>query len=84
MHWKEEGISNKQAELAQVLHSKDVSVCCIQETRLQEDKNVKVRGYQWFRSDAQDRHKRSLLTLVRNNISSCEVKTHLKGPEDKE
>nr|KAG5698191.1 hypothetical protein BaRGS_030554 [Batillaria attramentaria] len=84
MHWNAEGVSNKKAELEQVLHSRDISVCCIQETHLQKDKTFKVRGYQCFRADRQDRRKGGVLTLVRNNINACEEKVHLDGPEYQE
>ena len=81
MHWNAEGVSSKKTELEQVLHSKDISVCCIQETHLQKDKTFKVRGYQCYRADRQDRSKGGVLTLVRNNINACEVKTYLEGSE---
>ena len=81
MHWNAEGVYNKKAELEQTLHSRDISICCIQETHLQKDKTFRVRGYQIFRADRQDRNKGGVLTLVRNNINACEVKSYLQGPE---
>ena len=47
--WNTDCISNKEVELEQVLHSKDVSVYCIQETHLKKDRSFKVLGYQCFR-----------------------------------
>ena len=34
MHWNAEGVFNKKDELQNMLRSKDVDICCIQETHL--------------------------------------------------
>ncbi|KAK7111438.1 hypothetical protein V1264_011071 [Littorina saxatilis] len=66
MQWNAEGVFNKKkTELEHTLFDKKVSVCCIQETHLQSNKAFKIRGYQTFRYDRDDRHKGGILTLVR-------------------
>ena len=81
MHWNAEGVMNKKTELEHILHEKNITVCCIQETHLQCEKTFKVRGYQCFRSDRSDRRKGGVLTLVRNNIHACETDVHMEGAE---
>ena len=73
MQWNAEGVFNKKNELEHALYDKKVSVYCIQETHLQNKKPFKIRGYQMFRSDREDRHKGGILTLVRNNINACQT-----------
>ena len=72
-HWNAEEVSNKPAELSKFLHDNDVSVCCIQETHLQEDKPFKIRGYKSIRNDRQGRKKGGVATLVRSNLYAEEV-----------
>ena len=36
MHWNAEGVSNKKDELQKLLFSKEVDICCIQETYLKK------------------------------------------------
>ena len=68
-------------ELEHVLYDQNVSVCCIQETHLQNKKPFKIRGYQMFRPDREDRHKGEILTLVRNNISAYQTTVFMEGAE---
>ena len=72
-HWNAEGVSNKTAELTKFLHDNEVSVCCIQETHLQADKPLKIRGYKSIRNDRQGRKKGGVATLVRSNLYAEEV-----------
>ena len=72
-HWNAEGVSNKTAELTKFLHDSYVSVCCIQETHLQADKSLKIRGYKSIRNDRQGRKKGGVATLVRSNLYAEEV-----------
>ena len=72
---------NKKTELENLLFKEEISVCCIQETHLTENKHFKVRGYQTYRSDRLDRHKGGIMTLVRNNISACQKKVFMEGAE---
>ena len=81
MHWNAEGVMNKKTELENLLFKEEVSVCCIQETHLTPEKTFRVRGYQSFRSDRENRHKGGILTLVRNNISACQRKVFMEGAE---
>jgi ribonuclease HI/endonuclease/exonuclease/phosphatase family metal-dependent hydrolase len=81
MQWNAEGVFHKKTELEHVLFDKKVSVCCIQETHLQNSKAFKIRGYQTFRSDREERHKGGILTLVRNNINACQTKVFMEGAE---
>jgi exonuclease III len=64
MHWNAEGLYNKKAELEHILHERNIQICCIQETHLQEPKSFKVRGYQCFRCDRKGRSKGGILTLT--------------------
>uniref|UniRef100_A0A0B7BTQ7 Endonuclease/exonuclease/phosphatase domain-containing protein n=1 Tax=Arion vulgaris TaxID=1028688 RepID=A0A0B7BTQ7_9EUPU len=48
---------------------------------LQVDQTFIIRGYQCHKSDRQDRRKRGVLTLVKNNIHSIEKQTHMDGAE---
>ena len=73
-HWNAEGVSNKTAELTKFLHDSYVSVCCIQETHLQADKPLKIRGYKSIRNDRQGRKKGGVATLVRSNLYAEEVR----------
>ena len=73
-HWNAEGVSNKTAELTKFLHDNEVSVCCIQETHLQADKPLKIRGYKSIRNDRQGRKKGGVATLVRSNLYAEEVR----------
>ena len=84
MHWNAEGIWQKKVELENLLYKEDVGICCIQETHLSEmtdDRSLKVRGHQLFRSDGQGRHKGGILTLVRNGVKACVKKTSMDGAE---
>jgi ribonuclease HI len=87
MQWNAEGLNSKQpgytkkTELENILHEKQISVCCIQETHLKPDQTFKIRGYQCFRSDRQDRRKGGILTLVKNNIHVQEKETSMDGAE---
>ena len=81
MHWNAEGVDNKKVELEHFLDKNNINVCCIQETHLKEGKDFKIRGYQVFRSDRQERRKGGILTLVRNNISAKEVERNMEEAE---
>ena len=81
MQWNAEGVSNKKTELEHFLHKNNINVCCIQETHLKEEKEFKVRGYQMFRSDRQERRKGGVLTLVRNNINANEIERNMEEAE---
>ena len=81
MHWNAESVLNKKTELEHILQEENVQVCCIQETHLQSHKSFKVRGYQCFRTDRTGRSKGGVLTLVRNNIHTCLVGTHMEDSE---
>ena len=81
MHWNAESVQNKKTELEHFLKDQDISICCIQETHLQNGKLFKVRGYQCFRSDRTGKSKGGVLTLVRNNINACLLNTHMENSE---
>ena len=85
MQWNAEGINTKKADLEIVLHQKEISICCLQETHLkpekENEKKFKVRGYQCFRADRIDGRKGGVLTLVRNNLNACQTEVHLEGGE---
>ena len=81
MHWNAESVMNKKTELEHILHEENINICCIQETHLQSNKYFKVRGYQCFRSDRTDGSKGGVLTLVRNNINTCLIDTHMEDSE---
>ena len=66
MHWNAEGIANKKTEFEHFLHENN-NICCLPETHLQEGKLFKVKGYQVFRNDRQERKKGGVVTLVKNN-----------------
>uniref|UniRef100_A0A0B7BXN0 Endonuclease/exonuclease/phosphatase domain-containing protein n=1 Tax=Arion vulgaris TaxID=1028688 RepID=A0A0B7BXN0_9EUPU len=36
----------KKKQLENILYQKEISVCCIQETHIQESKQFKIQGYQ--------------------------------------
>lgn len=81
MHWNAEGVSNKKDEFENFLHQNSISICCIQETHLQEGKPFKIRGYQVFRSDRVGRKKGGVMTLVRNNLNASETKRYMEEAE---
>ena len=87
MHWNAEGVNSKKdgyskkVELENILHEEQVHVCCLQETHLNEDVAFKVRGFQCYRSDRKNRKKGGVLTLVRNNISTCQFEEYMEGAE---
>ena len=81
MHWNAEGVMNKKTELEHLLHVRNINICCIQETHLQDGKAFKVRGYQSFRLDRTGRRKGGILTLVRNNLNACDMNVHTEGAE---
>ncbi|XP_012941411.1 uncharacterized protein LOC106012589 [Aplysia californica] len=76
MHWNAEGISNKKTELENFLKDNEIHISCIQETHLQEEASFKVRGYQCFRNDRQGRKIGGVLTRVRNNLNTVEIKKY--------
>ena len=51
MQCNAEGLMRKKTELEQRINKDNIDICCIQETRLQKNKTLKVRGYQCFRTD---------------------------------
>ena len=75
------GVSNKREELQHFLHENNITICCIQETHLQESKPLKIRGYQVFRSDRKERKKGGVMTLVRNNINAREISRYMEEAE---
>jgi ribonuclease HI len=87
MHWNAEGVNSKRdgyskkLELENILNEEQVSICCLQETHLNQDIAFKIRGYQCFRSDRKDRRKGGILTLVRNNIIAVQLGTYMEGAE---
>ena len=81
MQWNAEGVTNKKEELQNFLHQNNISICCIQETHLQEGKPFKIRGYQAFRSDRKGRRKGGVMTLVRNNICARETERFMEEAE---
>ena len=81
MHWNAEGVMNKKTELEHLLHVRNINICCIQETHLQDGKAFKVRGYQSFRLDRTGRRKGGILTLVRNNLNVSDMNVHTEGAE---
>ena len=70
LQWNAEGVFNKKVLLTERLHKEDVDVACIQETHLNTNHRLSIRGYQTFRLDREGRHKGGELILVRNNIAS--------------
>ena len=81
MQWNAEGVTNKREELAHYLYNNNISICCVQETHLQEGKPFKIRGYQPFRGDRQGRTKGGVLTLVKNNIYAKETRKYMEEAE---
>jgi len=81
MHWNAEGLFNKKAELEHTLHERNIHICCIQETHLQEAKSFKVRGFQCFRCDRIGISKGGILTLGRNNIGATQTRMHMNDSE---
>lgn len=81
MQWNAEGVTNKKVELEHFLQKNNISICCLQETHLQEGTPFKIRGYQVFRSDRQGRRKGGVMTLVRNNINASLTKKSMEEAE---
>lgn len=81
MHWNAEGVSNKKIELENILNQEQINVCCLQETHLNENIALKIRGYQCYRSDRKDRRKGGILTLVKNNITASQIEVYMEGAE---
>ena len=50
-----------------------IDICCIQETHLNKNHRVHIRGYELYRQDREDRPKGGILTLVRNSLASVET-----------
>ena len=67
-HWNVEGIRPKKHELQNVLKSKNIEVCCIQETHLNSNHRFSIRGYETFRRDRESGPKGGLLILVKKKI----------------
>ena len=65
--------SDLKTELQHFLKLKAIDVCCIQEMHLSSCHRFFIRGYEVFRQDRENRPKRGLLTLVRNNIPAAEI-----------
>ena len=60
-------------ELQQFMKTKNIDVCCIQETHLTSTRRFFVREYEVHRQDRRDRRKGGLVTLVKNTIPSVET-----------
>ena len=72
VHWNAEGIRNKKPELQEFMHRNQVDILCAQEMHLTDKHRFFMRGYEFFRHDRTTRHKRGVLTLVRNNLPAVE------------
>src|SRR5579871_3130516 len=85
MHWNAEGVNskggNKKMELEKTLNEEQVTICCLHETHLNKDIDFNIRGYQCFRQDRKDRKKGGILTLVKTNISACQLEVYMEGAE---
>ena len=72
-HWNAEGIGPKKLEIQNVFKSKNVEVCCIQETHLNSNHRFSIRGYETFRRDRESGPKGGLLILVKNNHPAVKI-----------
>lgn len=87
MHWNAEGVNSKrdgyskELELENILHEEQVHICCLQETHLNKDIAFTVRGYKCFILDRLGRQKGGILTLVKNNITACQLDNYMEGAE---
>ena len=78
LQWYAEGVFNKKVQLTERIHKENVDVACIQETHLNTNHRISIRGYQTFRLDREGRHKGGVLILVRNNIAASVFKVDTK------
>jgi len=51
MQWNANGLLSKQSEFKQHVANNDYDVICIQETFLKQNKQIRIPGYDTFRSD---------------------------------
>ena len=72
-HWNAEGIRPKKLEIQTIFKSKNIEVCCIQETHLNSNYCFSIRGYETFRRDRESGPKGGLLILVKNNHPAVEI-----------
>ena len=75
MQWNAEGLMRKWTELEHKMNKENIDICCIQETHIQKDNTLNVRGYQCFRTDRGGDRRKGIITLIKSNInayiSSC-------------
>ena len=71
LQWNAEGLYRKTTALKQKLATENIHVACIQETHLNPNHRLSVRGYTSFRMDREG-HKGGVLILVKNNIAVLE------------
>ena len=71
LQWNAEGLYRKTTALKQKLATENIHVACIQETHLNPNHRLSIRGYTSFRMDREG-HKGGVLILVKNNIAVLE------------
>ena len=72
-HWNAEGIRPKKLEIQNVLKSKTIEVCCIQETHLNSNHCFYIKGYETVRRDRESAPKGELLILVNKNHPAMKI-----------
>ena len=68
LQWNCEGIQKKKEALRDLLTKEKIDVACIQETHLNSNLRLSIRGYQCFRKDRENRHKGGVAILVSNTL----------------
>ena len=69
LQWNAEGIMRKKGPLAERLHQEKVDVACIQETHMNPNHRLSVRGYETYKMPREG-HKGGILILVKNNLAA--------------
>ena len=70
-------VGNKKNEIEKLLHDRNISVLCLNDTRLTKSKKIRFNGYKLLRKDNQvRRHKAGgVAILVKNGFKAFEVDT---------
>ncbi|GFY63448.1 hypothetical protein TNIN_437481 [Trichonephila inaurata madagascariensis] len=76
------GTQKKLDELSCILHENNIHIACLQETKLNQNLKLKVKGYTTIRKDRSDNPGGGLAFLVKTpTIKYEEITTSLETPE---
>ena len=72
--WNARSVRNKKVELEQFLISKNIDVCFVSETYLDDSDTFKLNGYKVYRKNRDNNNNHGTALIIKNEISQYEVK----------